>query len=191
MKAKKTKPTPSRLTLRAKTAADLMTRDPLSVREGATLREAVAFLTDHGFSAAPVIDKAGRAVGVLSQSDIVIHDRETVRYVPEAPEYYSRTELRAYTGEGLGAGFQVEEVDPTRVRDVMTQVVFSVAPETPARAVVENMLQLAVHRLFVIDRDGVLVGVVSAFDVLRHLKPDRTPKARAADKVPAVGCEPW
>jgi predicted transcriptional regulator len=29
---------------------------------------------------------------------------------------------------------------------------------------------LKVHRLFVVDRAGVLIGVISALDVLRHLR---------------------
>jgi predicted transcriptional regulator len=33
------------------------------------------------------------------------------------------------------------------------------------------MLNWKVHRLFVVDRDGVLVGVISALDVLRRLRP--------------------
>src|SRR5262249_2802727 len=66
------------LALRAETAADLMTPDPVSIGADATIKEAVAFLTDKGFSAAPVIDRAGRPVGVLSRSDVLVHDRETV-----------------------------------------------------------------------------------------------------------------
>ena len=41
----------------------------------------------------------------------------------------------------------------------------------PAAKVVEEMLALKVHRLFVVDEPGVLVGVVSALDVLRNLRP--------------------
>ena len=48
-----------------------MTRHPLSINESATLREAAAFLTEKGISAAPVISEAGRPVGVLSLADIV------------------------------------------------------------------------------------------------------------------------
>jgi CBS domain-containing protein len=66
-------------------------------------------------------------------------------------------------------GFQVEVADRTPVRDLMTPVVFSVRPETPAREVIEQMLELRVHRLFVIESDGVLVGVVSMSDVMRRL----------------------
>jgi CBS domain-containing protein len=48
--------------------------------------------------------------------------------------------------------------------------VFSVAPDTPAAKVVSEMLALRVHRLFVVDGDGVLVGVISALDVMKRLR---------------------
>jgi len=157
------------LTLRAETAADLMTPNPVSIRDVATIHEAVAMLADMGFSAAPVIDKAGRAVGVLSRADIVVHDREKVEYLEPVPEFYDKSELRTGTGEPLSKGFQVEKPDGTHVHDIMTPVVFSVTPDSPASRVVEEMVALKVHRLFVVDRSGVLVGVISALDVLRHL----------------------
>ena len=160
--------TSGRLTLWAETASDLMTPNPVSISEGETIKEAIAFLTDKGFSAAPVIDHAGRPVGVLSQSDILVFDREKIEYVPAIADYYEKAEL-TNSGEALLSGFQVENVDRTMVRDVMTPVVFSVPPDAQVRRVVEDMLALKVHRLFVVDRDGVLVGVISAFDVLRHL----------------------
>jgi CBS domain-containing protein len=53
----------------------------------------------------------------------------------------------------------------------MTPAVFSVAPDAPARRVVGDMLALRVHRLFVSDTSGVLLGVISALDVLNHLRP--------------------
>jgi len=53
----------------------------------------------------------------------------------------------------------------------MTPAVFSVGPDTPAAKVVHDLLSLNVHRLFVVDENGVLVGVISTIDVLRHLRP--------------------
>jgi CBS domain-containing protein len=151
----------------AETAADLMKANPISVRDDATVREAVALLIDKGFSAAPVIDAAGRPVGVLSRSDILVHDREKVEYLEPAPEYYHQGDLAARSGERLRDGFQVERVDRTQVRDLMTPAVFSVTPEAPATEVIEQMLALNVHRLFVVDR----AGVISVLDILRHLCP--------------------
>jgi CBS domain-containing protein len=159
------------LTLRAEVAADLMTANPVSIRDKAGVAEAIALLTDRGFSAAPVIDRAGRPVGVVSRSDILIHDREKASYVEPVPEYYERTNLAARLGEPFPEGFQVEAADRTQVRDIMTPIVFSVAPDCPAAEVVQEMLALNVHRLFVVDGDGVLVGVISTIDVLKHLGP--------------------
>jgi CBS domain-containing protein len=159
-----------RMILCAAIAADLMAPNPVSIAASATLKEAATFLTDKGFSAAPVIDEAGRPVGVLSQSDIiVVHDREKMERLSARPEYYARGDLRWRSAQALVGGFDVVDVDRTRVRDIMTPVVFSVAPETAAQDVIEDMLAQKVHRLFVVDADGVLVGIVSAFDALRHL----------------------
>ena len=98
-------------------------------------------------------------MGVLSLADIVVHDRES--------------------------GFHVERPGLTRVRDMMTPAVFSIAPDAPARRVVEDMVALKIHRLFVVDTDGVLLGVISALDVLKHLRPERPP---VPDPVSASAC---
>jgi predicted transcriptional regulator len=151
--------------LEARTAAELMTPNPLSLRESLTLREAIAFLVDRSLSGAPVIDEAGRPVGVLTQTDILIHDREEVEHVKPEVEYGTPLPRR------LWDEFQIERVDTTLVRDLMTPAVFCVAMTASAWSVVEQMRELNVHRLFVIDRNGVLVGVVTAMDIVRHLNP--------------------
>src|SRR5262245_34976999 len=115
---------PTRMVLDADTAADLMTPNPLSIRDDAKVGEAIAFLTDKGFSAAPVIDATGRPVGVLSRADILIHDREKPAYTP------------AFAGVPAAlAGERPANGDPARVRDVMTPAVFSVTPDVSAARV--------------------------------------------------------
>jgi CBS domain-containing protein len=161
---------PAQLRLRANTARDLMTASPVSLGDDATIQEAVRLFTDKGISAAPVIDEAGRPVGVVSHSDIIAHDRERVEH-PQPAEVYRPEEVATEEGERLGQGFQVETADRTRVRDIMTPALFSVPPETPAAKVVEQMRALNVHRLFVVDHDGVLIGVISTFDILGRLQP--------------------
>jgi CBS domain-containing protein len=157
------------LTLWAETAADLMMTNPMSIRADATVREAVEVLTEHGFSAAPVIDEAGRALGVVSRADILVHDREKARGGAQA--YYEPADLTT-GGERLGPGFHVTAMDSALVRDIMTPAVFSVPPHLPAAKVVEQLVALKVHRLYVVEEDGTLVGVISALDVLRHLRPE-------------------
>jgi CBS domain-containing protein len=137
------------------TARDLMTPSPVSLRADATVAEVVAFLADSGYSAAPVIDDAGHPVGVVSRTDVVTHDR-------------ARVAAAGDTGPG---GTVPESGAVVRATDLMTPAVFSVTPETPAEKVAEEMVELDVHRLFVVDRDGLLIGVISALDLLRHFCP--------------------
>ncbi len=160
-------PAGPRLVLQARTAQDLMSPNPVSLRGAATVQEAVAMLTDRGYSAAPVIDAAGRPIGVLSRTDLLVHEREQGRHAPLPWEADLETPM-AHVREG----FSVEVVDRTRVSDIMTPVVFTVGLHAPAREAVEQMLALKVHQLFVVDREGSLVGVISALDVLRHLRPE-------------------
>jgi CBS domain-containing protein len=153
-----------------------MTPSPISIQYKATVAEATALLTDRGFSAAPVIDEAGRAVGVISRTDLLVHDRERMTHLRTVPESEEPMARRAVWQEPLPEGFSIEEVDPTLVCDIMTPVVFSVLPDTSVEQVIEDMLGLRVHQLFVVDRNQVLVGVISALDVLRHMRPLHKPE---------------
>jgi CBS-domain-containing membrane protein len=130
------------LVLRAATAGELMTPSPVSIRETASTTQAAAFLTSHGFGAAMVIDEAGHPIGVVTKTDLVVHARERKRG---------------------------EEPDDALVREVMTPAVFSVRTDTSARSVVEQLLALNVHHLFVTDATGVVVGLVTPVDVLKNL----------------------
>jgi CBS domain-containing protein len=143
MTAIRTETTPN-LVLKAQTAAELMTRHVVSIPDDAPLAETIEMLVDRGFSGAPVVDAAGRAVGVVSLSDIVVHDRNC-------------------------GGCARKSADATLVRDIMTPTVCSVRPHTPVRQVVEEMVLLRVRRLFVIDAEGVLVGVIATTDIVRML----------------------
>jgi CBS domain-containing protein len=158
-----------RIYLNAETAEDLMTAEPVTIPEDATLKEAVALLIDRRISAAPVVDAHRRAIGVVSRSDIVEHDREDVEFARRAPDYYTQRDLTRNAGEELPAGFQVEQVDRTRVRDIMTPAVFAVRPDAPVDEVIRQLLVLDVHRLFVVDESGVLLGVVTSMDIVRKL----------------------
>jgi CBS domain-containing protein len=164
------------LLLKAQTAGDLMTPNPVSLQEEVSAREAARFLTDRAFSAAPVINEAGEPVGVLSQTDIVVHARERIDSLlngGDSVEDFSEFAEIPVGSRGVWKGLKQGRVDDgALVGDLMTPTVFTVRHDAPTAQVVEDMLALRVHRLFVVDDGGVLIGVVSATDVLRHLAPN-------------------
>ena len=154
--------------LEALTAADLMALSPVSLRARACVREALALFTDKNYSAAPVIDEAGHPVGVLSRSDLLVHEREHGLKIGHSPAYHFENEVRH--GKRVPEDFEIEEVDDTTVGDLMTPAVFSVPPETPVDKVISEMVALHVHRLFVVDKTGTLIGVISTMDILKRLR---------------------
>jgi CBS domain-containing protein len=150
-----------RLALDAETAADLMTPNPISIPEDMPIRKAAAVLATQEISAVLVVNAAGRPAGVLSRTDIVRCLREPAPSVCEAPGRQPQQP----------AAVPLEAIDTTPVKAVMTPAILSVTPETPVLEVVAQMLALGrVHRLFVMDDSGVVVGVISATDVLRKLR---------------------
>jgi len=160
------------LRLHAMIAADVMSNNPISLGEQLTVHEAVVFLTERRVSAAPVINDAGRPVGVVSEADILRHDREHAEHVYWRLQKEVDRELTLQTGEHLDDGsFEVEVPDITRVRDIMNPIVYAVRRTTPVFEVVNQLVTKRIHRLFVIDDDGSLVGVITTLDILSRLKP--------------------
>lgn len=145
--------TEARLFVDADTAADLMVANPISLRGEATAAEAIRLFTEKGITAAPVIDDSGHPIGVVSRSDLLIHQAEADKHRPETPRDGGPRAL-------------------VTVADLMTPAVFAVCADTPVQQVVRDMLGLHVHRLFVVDKDGTLVGIITAIDVLKHLRPE-------------------
>lgn len=148
------------LVLDAQTASDLMVPNPISVRAEASVTEAMMLFTEKGITAAPVIDEAGHPIGVLSRSDLLIHQCEQEKQ--RSGSYF--------LADTFESGRTPDASDTiSKVADLMTPAVFAVSLDTPVQRVIKDMLGLHVHRLFVVDADGILVGVITTMDVLSHL----------------------
>ena len=123
--------------------ADIMRKDVKTVDLDATVADAIAILADVHVSALPVADAHGKVVGVLSTTDILGALSETTE--PEARERL---------------------IDETPVREVMTPRSRVIAPDANVLEAARRMLDLDIHRLFVEDYKGRLVGVISQTDIV-------------------------
>src|SRR5947209_8795040 len=126
---------PSGFTLGAETAVDLLTPKPLAVRADTAVRETAVALTGNGLSAALVTDAAGEPIGVVTCTDLVRYHCEQGEDEIGPPGH----QQRAARGRGKTPGNRTGKAGRTPVRDIMTPAVFSVAPDTPASAVVQAM----------------------------------------------------
>jgi CBS domain-containing protein len=123
----------------------------------------MALFTEKGINAAPVIDEAGRPIGVLSRSDLLVHQVEHEKARTGKPDYFYAPTFKSEPDS-------MPRTTAATAADLMTPAVFAVSPDTPIKRVVSDMVGLHVHRLFVVDEAGVLVGVISTMDILKDLK---------------------
>jgi CBS domain-containing protein len=121
--------------------ADLMQKNVRSIDPEATVAEIVETLADAHVSGLPVVDSAGRVVGVVSATDIL---------QAEAEQSDARSRVRLFSH--------------TTARDLMTRDVYMIEPDAEARQAAQQMLYGEVHRLFV-QENGRLVGVISQTDI--------------------------
>lgn len=150
--------------LRAITATDLMNPEVLTVRPDMTVRELADFLLDNEISGAPVEDRQGNLVGVVSTVDIAEAASEGSDGDERAnPDFFVRGWEDTVTEEEVRE-LEIEDEELT-VADIMTPEVYSVAEDATASEVAMTMLDGHLHRLLVV-REGKVVGIISTSDLL-------------------------
>ena len=122
--------------------AELMQTDLKTIATDATVADAVDALTEGQVSALPVLDRFGRAVGVVSTRDVL--RAESLCPTPEVRE-------RLF--------------EKTLVLEIMTSWPGTIDPDATVRDAAREMLYLNVPWLFV-EFDGALVGVISQTDIV-------------------------
>ena len=141
-------------------AADVMTRNILSVGPASPVVEAIRLMLDNRVSGLPVIDEAGQLVGILTEGDLVRRgETGTERHRPRW--------LEILMGPGRLASEYVR-THGRKVEEIMTRELLSVAPETPLEDIVELMERHRIKRVPVLEGEK-LVGIVSRADFLRAL----------------------
>ena len=141
-------------------ASDVMSRNILSVGRDATIAEAIRLMLDNQISGLPVIDAAGRLVGILTEGDLL-------RRSETGTERHRPRWLEILMGPGRLAGEYVR-THGRKVEEIMTRDLVSVTPDTPLDEIVALMERRRIKRVPVLDGDTP-VGIVSRADLLRAL----------------------
>ncbi len=124
-------------------ARDIMTASVYSLEADASAEEAAWGLTRRHIGGAPVHDNEGAIVGVLTKGDLVN---------PEPAQWIK--------GEAT-------------VADVMNPDVLTILADDPALLVAIGMVQRKIHRVIVMDDNLRMVGIVTAFDIVKAVSEGR------------------
>jgi CBS domain-containing protein len=141
-------------------AKDVMTTDVISVQTNSTVRAVAEILSTEGISAVPVLDKDS-LVGIVSEGDLV--HRAEIGTNARQRSWFSRLFSSNAT---LAAEYTREH--STRVTDVMTRDVVTVAEATPLAKIADLLERRRIKRVPVM-RHGQIMGIVSRANIIRAL----------------------
>ncbi|GAB3975505.1 CBS domain-containing protein [Actinoallomurus acanthiterrae] len=126
---------------------EVMTTPVVTVPREWTVKQAVRLLYERDITAAPVVDEAGRMVGIVSEMDLLRGEFEA--------------DPRAY----LRPAAEPESQPPTAVEEVMTPQVRTVRETDDVLRLVDLMMTTGVKSVPVMRDDG-LAGIVSRRDLM-------------------------
>lgn len=125
----------------------VMTTTLETIEPSASLAQAEAIFDQHDFNALPVVEPAGRLVGILTKLDL----------------------LAAFAFTPASIIPQYEDVMRSQVAEKMTRELVTVGPDLPLTRVLQELVETRNKSLPVLDGTR-LVGVIAREDVLQALR---------------------
>ncbi len=150
------------------TVADLMVRPVTTITDDAAVADAVRVMTQRGIKRLPVVDAAGRLVGVVSRVDVL------------------RALAQPATAEAVAP--PVRPGQAARVADVMVADVPTVRVDAGLNKVVDMLVSSAARRIVVVDAERRVLGIITDGDLIRRASgPERSGLLRALTRRPPAG----
>jgi len=140
--------------------SEFMTRNYPAVREETSIQDFVRLLYQSGFSGLPVIDEGGRVVGFISERDVL---------EAALPGYLDLLESESFWPEVEKFSENLRGITQEPVKHFMRQEVVKVSQDEDDLYVAELMIRKGLKVVPVVDREGVLIGLVRRIDLLKGL----------------------
>jgi CBS domain-containing protein len=149
-------------------AADVMTTEVIAVNPKTSIGEAAMLMLERRISGLPVIDDAGRLVGMVSEGDLLRRaESSTERRRPRWLEFLTpNSQLAA----------EYVKSHARRVQDVMTTDLVTVSESTPLAEIADLLETRRVKRVPVV-RGALAVGIVSRSNLLQAVASGAVPRA--------------
>jgi CBS domain-containing protein len=160
-------------------ARNVMTKDVISVKPGASITEVAKLLAAHRVSAVPVVNTDGAPIGMVSEGDLMARDGED----RDARRDWWLTLLAE--GEELHSDFLATLTKAGRtVADVMTSPVVTVTEDAEINEIAKLLVTHRIKRVPVITK-GRVAGIVSRADLVRALAQEPSATQEPAPQEPA------
>jgi CBS domain-containing protein len=142
-------------------ARDVMVSPVVTVGENASVRGVAKLLIAKRISAVPVVDHAGKVVGIVSEADLM-HRSESGTDRPVS------WWLSVISGERALAEEYVKS-HAAKAKQVMTKNVQTAHPDTPLNEIADILEEKHIKRIPIVNDAGDLVGIVSRANIIQAL----------------------
>jgi CBS domain-containing membrane protein len=141
---------------RSVTARDIMTRNVVSVKPDDTLENVVGAMSANRISGVPVLDPAGKVLGIISGKDILS------RLLGDDSGSLMALLYRCIRAEGC----LCRSVRNLTAKEVMTSPAVTVRETASLAEIAELLAGRKINRLPVTDQDGRLQGILTRNDIV-------------------------
>ena len=138
-------------------ADQMMSRHVITIGVDAALVDAIKTMLKHGVSALPVVDQAGKLVGILSKSDFLRR--------AEIGTERKRGRLLTFLAGPDKVAFDFKREHGRKVGEIMTPNPVTITEDSPVEEIAQIMESRRVRRLPVLNGDKI-VGIVTHSDFL-------------------------
>jgi CBS domain-containing protein len=146
------------------TVADLMNHDVLTVLPTTPLSEAIQILVDRQISGLPVVNDAGKLVGVISESDLMWREKGL-----DQPPYIMFLDSVIYLQNPAKHDRDLHKVLGQTVGEVMTSHAISITADATIPTAARIMHEKKIHRLPVVDTENRPIGIITQGDIVKAI----------------------
>jgi len=144
---------------------DYMDDDPATVKLDTSAEDVARLLGEHELHGVPVVNEAGRCVGIVTEDDLVMADEEGDLHIPHYIELFGGL---VFLESVRGFERRLKKAMAATARDLMTSDPTTIGPDENVHAAAKVISESGHNRLPVVEH-GRLVGVITRADVLRAL----------------------
>jgi CBS domain-containing protein len=147
------------------TVREYMDDEPATVTLDTSAEDVAHLLGTHELHGVPVVNEAGRCVGIVTENDLVMPDEEGDLHIPHYIELFGGL---VFLESVRGFERRLKKALAATARDMMTPDPTTIAPDEDVHAAARVISESGHNRLPVVEH-GRLVGVITRADVLRAL----------------------
>lgn len=139
---------------------EIMSKEVKSLSPDMSAKEAFDIISGMEISGLPVIDKDGKLVGMFTEKDVLSHI---------LPSYIEKVGRFVYEQNPKSTKKKITELGNIKVSQIMRKEVLKVNEDTTLCEVGRIMLTDKARRIPVVNKDGVVVGIVARCDILKAM----------------------